>query len=146
MANVEKDLRYYQPRRNNLQLGVSVSEAVRDKRKKFFLLILALPPFAKAHFPNHPGQYAYGVFTEKRYPLYFSKEKHYQAGLVGRIMAELGEDIRRASLIIRDINEIFFDYFYTYIVFEQKKRKKYLIFCTLRYRKSSQVHFIFISF
>ena len=65
MANVEKDLRYYQPRRNNLQLGVSVSEAVRDKRKKIFLLILALPPFAKAHFPNHPGQYACGVFTEK---------------------------------------------------------------------------------
>ena len=74
------------------------------------------------------------------------KKKHYQAGLVGRIMAEQGEDIRRASLIIRDINEIFFDYFYTYIVFEQKKRKKYLIFCTLRSRKSSQVHFIFYLF
>ena len=35
MANVEKDLRYYQPRRNNLQLGVSVSEAVSNKRENF---------------------------------------------------------------------------------------------------------------
>ena len=128
MANVEKDLRYYQPRRNNLQLGVSVSEAVRDKRKNFpFNPGLAFVRQGSLPQPSSRSRRLTAIL-KKRYPLYFSKEKHYQAGLVGRIMAELGEDIRRASLIIRDINEIFFDYFYTYIVFEQKKRKKYLIF------------------